>query len=156
MSKKLALAKHAPSTLALPPTAPPPRKEDIINAMVERARVKYQKEQFELNAKRDAAVKELNQALLDELKKKPDSFTVTFHGLYHAPEIEYALQTIPPHIRSLRDKVKLVPSLGMFDEAAVKRKIRANMGVGGTERVKALLANPEAVKALDAALEKIG
>lgn len=158
MSKKLALAKPAaPSTLALPPTAPPPRKEDIINAMIERARVKHAEESAKLNAKREAALNELHQALLDELKDNPGHFTLTFHGLYHSPEIEYILKMIPPHIRSLRDKVKMVPSVGLFDAAAVRRKIRdqySNVSAG--ERVKALLSNAEAVKALDAALEKIG
>lgn len=156
MSKKLAIAKPSSvATLSLPPTAPPPRKEDIINAMVERARVKHGEEKQKLEAQREAALKELNAALLLELKSKPDSFTIHFHSQYHCPEIEYVLNVVPPHIHKLREKLKGVPSVRCFDAAEVRRKIREQFTGAATDRVKALLSNPEAVAALDTALEKI-
>ncbi len=156
MSKKLAIAKPSSAAiLSLPPTAPPPRKEDIINAMVERARVKHEEEKRKLEVQREAALKELNAALLLELKNKPDSFTIHFHSQYHCPEIEYVLDVVPPHIHKLREKLKSVPSIRFFDAAEVRRKIREQFTGAATDRVKSLLSNPEAVAALDAALEKI-
>ena len=156
MKKKLAITKPAASSaLVLPPTTPPPRKEDVINAMVERARVKHEEQRQALVAQRENAVNDLNQALLDELKDKPNSFTINFHATYHAPEVEYILEAIPPHIRKLREKVREIPSMRDFDAVEVRRKIRSQYQGGSSERVQALLARPDAVKALDAALAKI-
>jgi len=156
MKKKPAITKPATSSvLALPPTAPPPRKEDIINAMVERARVKHEEQRQEHIARREKAVNELNEALLKELKDKPESFCINFHGSYHAPEIEYILDVVPPHIRKLREKVRDIPGMSGFDAVEVRRKIRDQYQASSSDRVRALLASPDAVKALDAALAKI-
>lgn len=156
MKKKLAVTKPATSSaLVLPPTAPPPRKEDIINAMVERARVKHEEQRQALIAQRENAVNNLNQALLDELHNKPGSFTINFHGTFHSPEVEYILDVVPPHIRKLREKVRDIPGMREFDAVEVRRKIRSQYSAGSSERVKALLASPDAVKALDAALAEI-
>lgn len=79
MSKKLAITKPAmPSSLTLPPTAPPPRKEDIINAMVERARVKHAEESAKLNEKREAAKKALHDAIAAELERILSHSSVAF------------------------------------------------------------------------------
>jgi len=157
MSKKLALAKHAPSTLALPPTAPPPRKEDIINAMVERARVKHAAESAKLKEKREAAKKALYDAIAAELAKNPQSFQREIDSYSHTVSIQYVCRVVPPHITKLQAAYNAMPHLGLFDPAAVRWKIREQYSnVSAGERVKALLSNPDAVKALDAALEKIG
>lgn len=153
--KKLALTKLPKMLPALPSTTPPPRKEDIINAMVERARVKHGEEVASLHKKRDAAEKELRDALLAELKVNPQSFTMTVHGMYHAPEIEYSLDIVPAHIRKLRESVRSVPSLQPFDAGYTRRKIRDQFNASPDDRVKALLSNEDAVKAIDAALERI-
>ena len=156
MKKKPAITQPATSSvLALPPTAPPPRKEDIINAMVERARVKHEEKRQEVATQRQAAVDALNEALLKELKEKPESFCINFHGMYHAPEIEYSLDVVPPHIRKLREKVREAPDMRGFDAVEVRRKIRDQYQASSSDRVRALLASPDAVKALDAALAKI-
>jgi pyruvate/2-oxoglutarate dehydrogenase complex dihydrolipoamide acyltransferase (E2) component len=157
MSKKLTLAKPAASTLALPPTAPPPRKEDIINAMVERARVKHAEESAKLNEKREAAKKALYDAIAAELEKNPQSFQREINSYSHRVSIEYVCRVVPPNITRLQAAYNAVPHIGLFDLAAVRRKIREQYSnVSAGERVKALLSNPEAVKALDEALAKIG
>ena len=154
MKKKPAITKPATSVLTLPPTAPPPRKEDIINAMVERARVKHEEQRHLIATQRQAAVDALNEALLKELKEKPESFCINFN-MYDAPEIKYSLDVVPPHIRKLREKVREAPYMRGFDAAEVRRKIRDQYQASSSDRVRALLASPDAVKALDAALAKI-
>lgn len=133
---------------------PPPRKEDIINAMVERARVKHSEERQRLESLKQVAKDKFQAALLAELKANTESFTVkvdTFQGI---AEVEYRLYPCPPHIEKLRASYRNSPTIGMFDESSVKRQIREGMNLGG-DRVKALLANPDAVKKLDAALNSI-
>lgn len=147
-TKKLAIVK--PRSINRPVTTPPPRKEDIINAMVERARVKHAKERQKFEDLKQAAKDKFQAALLAELKAKPDNFSVKVSSWGAAAKIEYRL-SCPPHIEKLRAAYKNVPTLGGFDEASVKRQIREGMNTQG-DRVKALLANPDAVRALDAAL----
>lgn len=143
------------STIALPSTIqPPPRKEDIINAMVERARIKHAEERQRLESLKQAAKDKFQAALLAELKAKPESFQVKVDTWSGTAEVEYRLQVCPPHIEKLRIAYKQAPLLGLFDDAAMKRQIREGMNVAG-DRVKALLANHDAVKKLDAALKAI-
>lgn len=152
MSKKLTVTK--PASLNLPAMTPPSRKEDIINAMVERARLKHAEERQRLDQAKEAAKDKLKAALMAELSAKPESFSSKADTWNGCCELEFRLQIIPPHIEKLRKAYKEAPGIGGFDEAAVKRKIREGMNTSG-DRVKALLANPDAVKRLDAALEAI-
>ena len=143
------------AALALPSTIqPPPRKEDIISAMVQRAFIKHSEEKQRLADLQQAAKDKFQAALLAELKAKPDSFSVKVSSWGAAAEIEYRLEVCPPHIEKLRAAYKSSPTLGSFDEVAAKRQIREGMSTSG-DRVKALLDNPDAVKKLDAALEAI-
>lgn len=153
MSKKLALVK--PAAINLPATTPPPRKEDIVNALVERARVKHQEERDALEKRRDNARDELDKALEAEFWSKPSNFEKRTSFWGGSAEIEFKLRVIPPHIVKLRKTLNDIPHLGAFDPVAVKKKIREGMKASSGERVKALLANPAAVKALDATLEQI-
>lgn len=132
---------------------PPPRKEDIINAMVQRAFAKHEEEKARLTKLRDEAEEKFKTALLDELKKHPENFDVCVHN-YSKPEVEYTISVIPPAITKLKEAIRQVPTIRHFDEVAVKRQIREGMNSAG-DRVKALLNNPDAVKKLDAALEAI-
>ena len=143
------------TALALPSTIqPPPRKEDIINAMVERARVKHAEERQRLEALKEEAKEKLKAALTTALQLNPDNFSCKVDTWNGCCGLEFRLQVIPPHIEKLRKAYKEAPTLGLFDESAVKRKIREGMNTAG-DRVKALLANPDAVKKLDAALTAI-
>jgi multidrug efflux pump subunit AcrA (membrane-fusion protein) len=143
------------NTLALPSTIqPPPRKEDIINAMVERARVKHAEEEQRLEAIRNAAQSKLDAAVKKNLNEYPGNFTVRIRANYHQPDVIFEMVAVPPNITKLKADLRECKSLRPFDEAAVKRQIREGMNVAG-DRVKALLDNPDAVKKLDAALKAI-
>lgn len=152
MSKKLAIVK--PAAINLPATTPPPRKEDIINALVERARVKHQEEAAALDKRRESARIELEKAVEAEFWSKPSNFEKKFDLWSGRIDLEFRLHVIPPHIAKLQRALKDIPALRYFDSAEVKKQIRAKLGTAG-DRVKALLANPAAVKALDATLEQI-
>jgi hypothetical protein len=142
------------AALALPSTIqPPPRKEDIINAMVERALVKHQEEKKRLEEEKQVLKAKFDVAVLAEFKSNPANFNVRV-CTYSPIEIEHVMQVTPPSIEKLRKAYRDAPTLSGFDEAAAKRKIREGMNTSG-DRVKALLDNPDAVKKLDAALEAI-
>lgn len=157
MKKKTELAQPNASTLSLPPTAPPPRKEDIINAMVERARIKHSEEVLKFLTKRNAAKEALDEAIMLELQNNPKAFESSIDRCYsNRISVLFDCRVIPPHLKKLQDAYNNIPCLGSFDAATVRRKIREQYSKVGTgDRVKALLSNPEAVKALDAALERI-
>lgn len=146
--------KTTSSAIALPTTIqPPPRKEDIINAIVERARVKHDEEGQKLEKLRKEAVNKFNAAVLEELRKNPSNFTVQVCN-YHRPEVQYTMEIVPVAITKLKEAIRQVPSIRGFDAVAVKRQIREGMN-SASDRVKALLANPDVVKKLDAALNAI-
>ena len=153
-SKSKALTVAAPQ---LPATQPPPRKADIICALVERARIKHEEENNILIKRRREAEDAAKEAILKELKDTPENFDVYVRPTYHHPEVEFLMKVIPPHIKKLREAIESVPSTRNFDPAQVKRDITVKLsgGVIG-DRVQALLANPEAVKKLDETLESIG
>jgi multidrug efflux pump subunit AcrA (membrane-fusion protein) len=147
--------KTTSSAIALPSTIqPPPRKEDIINAMVERARVKHAEEEQRLEAIRNAAQSKLDAAVKKNLDEHPENFAICYRSNYHHPEVHFEMVAVPPNITKLKVELSACQRVRSFDEAAVKRQIREGMNVAG-DRVKALLANPDAVKKLDAALKAI-
>lgn len=153
-SNKLALVPASSSLGNLPSTQPPPRKADIIYALVERARVKHQEAVKTYVETRTAAEETVNAAILAELEKNPKSFKMTVNSWSRSLEVEYVLTVIPPHIAKLIAAKNGIPNVGQFDPAQVKRDITAKLGGGiAGDRVKALLANPEAVKKLDETLE---
>lgn len=153
----LAVVPAASSLSSLPATQPPPRKADIICALVERARVKHQEEVNAYKAQRENAEKAAADAIVQELKNNPGNFEIRvtcITSAYSKPEVEYTMKSVPLHIKKLRDDACKVPSMRPFDSAQVKRDITAKMsgGIAG-DRVKALLSNPDTVKKLDETLE---
>lgn len=147
--------KTTSSAIALPSTIqPPPRKEDIINAMVERARIKHAEESKRLEDIRDAAESKLDAAVKKNFDEHPENFTVDYRSNYQSPDIVFTMVAVPPNITKLKAELRECKHLRAFDDAAVKRQIREGMNVAG-DRVKALLDNPDAVKKLDAALKAI-
>lgn len=155
--KKNKLAIVKPAAINLPATTPPPRKEDIINALVERAMVKHQEEYDKLEAKRATAIDAFNTAILAELTTNRENFECRVSGAEGSwkPEVEFRLNVMPPRIQKLREAVKAIPRMKMFDAVAVKRQIREGIAGQTGDLVKALLANPDAVRALDATLEQL-
>ncbi len=148
--------KTTSTALSLPATQPPPRKEDIINAMVERARVKHQAEASKLSSKRSAILSSLNNAVQADLAKNPENFDIRVRGSYCSPEVTYGMKSVPAYIKKLQKEYDESPTMRNFDEQQVKRNIREGMSSSSSTRVKALLDSPEAVKKLDQALESIG
>lgn len=152
--KTRSLAVIAPK---LPITQPPPHKKDIINALVERARVKHQEHADVFKNKRLEAEQFAKDAILKELVDNPSNFRVRVSPEYNHPEIEYSLEVVPPHIKKLRDAIRAAPLISGFDAAAaVRRDITNKMAQGSSDRVAALLASPEAVKKLDETLQSLG
>jgi hypothetical protein len=154
MKPKTKLTIVNPSVANLPAITPPPRKEDIINAMVERARVKHIEESQRLEALRATAESKLDAAVKKNFDEHPENFTVRIRANYQQPDIVFEMVAVPPSITKLKAELRECKSLRCFDEVAVKRQIREGVNLAGS-RVKALLDNPAAVKALDAALEKM-
>lgn len=153
MSKKLAIIK--PAAINLPAVVPKPRKEDIINALVERARVKHAEENAKLEAQRAVAVEAFETALLAELTTNPSVFTRRVRNQAHwNPEVRFELEVLPPKFKKLRDAINAVSIMRSFDPVAIKKNIRDQLDTSG-DRVQALLSNPDAVKALDATLARI-
>lgn len=149
------MTTRASTSRILSNTQPPPRKEDIINAMVERARVKHSEECARLSVLRKAAEDKFNAAVMEELRKHPDNFSVRVCD-YRLPKVEYTMQVIPFAIARLKDAIGEVPSLYSFDAAEFQRKVRADTDTDtGGKRMKALLDDPNVVKALDSALDQI-
>jgi len=149
------MKKTTSSAIALPSTIqPPPRKDDIINAMVERARVKHSEECQRLEAIRAAAQSKLDAAVQKNLDEHPENFTTSYYSNYYHPEIHFKMVTVPASITKLKAELYACQRLRDFDESAMKRQIREGMNSAG-DRVKALLDNPDAVKKLDAALNAI-
>ena len=155
-TKALALVPASSAIGNLPATQPPPRKSDIICALVERARVKHQEESAALTKRRTEAEKAAKDAILKELKDHPDNFDVSVYPSYLTPQVNFYIKGMPPHIKKLKAAIGAVPSVRNFDPSAVKRDITSKLsgGIAG-DRVKALLASPDAVKKLDATLEAL-
>ena len=122
--------------------------------MLERARIKHAEESQRLKDEEQAARQKFDAALTAELKAHPEKFTVESKCWGGSAEVHYILHALPPALEKLRIAYRNAPSLRPFDDAAVKRQIREGLNFAG-DRVKALLANPDAVKKLDAALASI-
>lgn len=144
-----------PAVANLPAITPPPRKEDILNAMVERARVKHHEEAQRLGAIRAAAESKLDAAVKKNFDEHPENYTMRIRANYQQPDIIFEMVAVPPIITKLKTEVRECKSLKPFDPVATKKQLREALGSSATDRVKTLLANPEAVKAMDAALEKL-
>lgn len=150
---KLALVPVSPLP-NLPATQPKPRKEDIINAMVERARVKHGLESAALQDAKNAKKQKVHTAIQSLLVSNPEQFTITVNYWNTSGQVEYSHRSLPPKIVTLIRDANNAPTMKMFNYAEVKAQIRAGMDTAG-DRVKSLLADAGAVKALDAALEVI-
>jgi hypothetical protein len=155
-AKTLALVPASSALGNLPATQPPPRKADIICALVERARVKHEEERQKVVAQIQEATKKIQAACIEELSKNPAHFEVSCSTYSNSFRLEYYAKCIPPHIARLIQAERSIPRLRSFDPAQVKRDITAKLsgGIAG-DRVKALLASADAVKKLDATLEAL-
>lgn len=122
--------------------------------MVERARVKHGEEREKLRLEKVALQKKAEEAIIALFNESPQLFVQSVDCWSQSADIKFGLSKLPPKVQAAVSAGRNAPTLSPFDATEVKRSIRAGMYAGG-DRVKALLDNPEAVKALDAALEAI-
>ena len=155
-TSKLALVPASSSLGNLPSTQPPPRKADIICALVERVRVKHQEERLCAQNRITVGENKIKAACIAELSKNPSSFDVSHATHSYGFYLQYSAKSIPPHIGALIKAERAIPRVRSFDPVQAKRDITAKLsgGIAG-DRVKALLASPEAVKKLDETLEAL-
>lgn len=149
--------KSASSALILPQTIiPKPRKEDIITAMVERARVKHEQAVAEYKEKQEALTAKIEAAAKAAFDRSPPTpkFNISSYRELFNVELEFRVES--PLITSLCKQHKELRHPGFFSAPDVRRKIRDGMTGERTNGVQALLNSPDAVKALDASLEHIG
>lgn len=153
---KLTLVPVSSALGNLPATQPPPRKADIICALVERARVKHEEEREELRKNKETLNKKAEETLLALFKESPNLFVQSVDFWSHSAEIEYRIQDLPKNALTAVAAARNAPTMCGFDHATVKRDITAKLsgGIAG-DRVKALLASPDAVKKLDETLEAL-
>lgn len=149
--------KTTSTALVIPQSiTPKPTKNNIINAMVERARVKHNQERGEYEAKRAKLKEKIDTAAMAELSRSPGTPQTkirTWTGSERV-EIEYTVKS--PMLAKLIREYHDMPSPRHFDDVSVRRQIREGMSNQAGNAVQSLLANPDAVKALDASLEHIG
>ena len=155
-NSKLALIPATSAIGNLPATQPPPRKADIICALVERARVKHDAEREEVRKNKETLQKKAGDSIIALFKDSPHLFTQHVDYWSQSAEIEFRLATLPKSVQAVVTLARNAPTMGSFDPAQVKRDITAKLsgGIAG-DRVKALLASPDAVKKLDATLEAL-
>lgn len=157
MSKPKLTKTESLLALAIPAAVQPkPRKEDIINALVERARVKHEAEAKMLKDRREKALDNLNHAVKSHFWANPSKWTDNVTTWTNRVEIEFRCADVPAKIKALQQALGEIPSIRAFDAVEVKRRIREAMGQGKGAAVKALLGNAEMVKKLDQTLEDIG
>lgn len=160
MSKPKPTKTESPLALASPATVQPkPRKEDIINALVERARVKHEVEAKEIEKQREKLEMDLREAVKAHFRANPSLWVenvTSWSGRLRTLIIEVRCADVPAKIKQLQNKFNQLPSLTAFNAVEVKRRIREAMSQGKGASVKALLGNAEMVKKLDQTLKAIG
>ena len=156
------MSKSNTTALALPSTAtitPKPTKTEIIEAMVERARIKTKEENDRRAALREKLMVKIKKEALKAIKGMTPVVDQYSHHI--DPDRRYCTVTYTPiktpELSSLLNEYHEIGGRIHFDVAETRKAIRAELT---TKRdvsagVQLLLANPEIVKSLDAAIEKI-
>lgn len=149
--------KTTSTALVIPQTiTPKPTKNDIINAMVERARVKHNEERDRLRKLREASMEKIKEAAKVEFQKNPPKPDLTVLTSSYYEYVQFEFRVTSPELKNLMKEHEKIGSLRPFDEKEVRAFIREGMSTQTGNAVQSLLANPDAVKALDASLEHIG
>lgn len=151
MKANTSTALVIPSTLV-----PKPNKNDIINAMVERARVKHEAEAKAKKEAKEAAGKKIEEAAAAEFARHQPSPRYVIHTWSNSRRVELEFQVTSPFITKMIAAYDAMPTLRPFDEKQVRLAIRKGMNDIRPNGVYALLENAEAVKTLDASLAHIG
>lgn len=131
-------------------TQPKPTKAQLLEALLDRARVAHWEAEAEKEAQREKLEAEGVALVLQEFKKaKPTADDVKFFREYGDFPAKVELRFTSSKIRSLQDKIRKLKRTG-FNEEETKNLIR--------EKLKApnpLLGKEDTAKALDALLATI-
>lgn len=131
-------------------TQPKPTKSQLLEALLERARIAHKEAEDKKKNKRDKLEAEGIELVLQEFKKaKPTADDVTFFRGWGDYPAKLELEFESPKIKSLQNRMRDLNSK-TFDEENTKKLIR--------EKLKApnpLLGNEDTAKALDALLATI-
>lgn len=130
---------------------PKPTKTEIINAMVERARVKHELDEKSRRIQADALKGKIIK-LADKLRKTAAFREPSINSYSSNPHVEYEVRVSSPELTELMKQWDEVRRGRAFDPKQAKEAIRAKLN-NEPARVN-LLNDPEAVKAIDAKLEE--
>lgn len=156
-------ANKTASTTALAPVKPqpliaklqpPPRKEDVINAMLVRAREKFQAEKALRDVEITQMEAEIHRLAFAEMKKHKGLKPVSVYIDQYDECVDFKFEIKSPEIKGLVLKYcELKRTKPTFDEKATRQMIRESLDTSG-QRVAAILSNPDAVKQIDRMLEE--
>jgi len=144
------------------PIIPKPTKTEIISAMVEIAREKFEKEQEVHQAALDAFDATLQKHARKLLRKHISTATIDVDVGYDGNKISIRISSVPHELgeRNLyneRERLRR-PTYQSFDEKRTRDSIRDRMNRGTPtkeERIDALLDDPAARRHLELALEAL-
>lgn len=128
-------------------TAPKPTKAQLVEALVKKAREKFNKRQKEANIKQEAILKNIGDKAIITLSnkmKRPD-VSVCYRG-----EVSLHFEMDEPLFKKLGQQHKNVECKGWFNEDAVRKTIKASLATPNP-----LINNPNVSIALDNLLESI-
>lgn len=145
--------------LIIPPkvsnTAPKPTKAQIVEALVERARIQFQEKQDAIESKRQVIKEQIEEEARKEFAKFVfEVESVSIYENYNRPHIDFHLKDdlrnfSTPKITALLNKLNQFQT-SHFDEKATKILI-----TGKLKQDNPLLGNDEVAKSLDAMLAVI-
>ena len=148
--------KTAPKTttaLAIPQfskVSPKPTKTEILEALVQRAKVKHDLEEETRKIKADALLRKIERTARDLAKKEKDVNEIDY-VYYSEKKVRFTIWVKSPELSSLIEAHSKIKHGSTFDYQSTKRLLREKLA-GAPERCR-LLDSPEAVKALDHMLE---
>ena len=131
---------------------PKPSKQEIINALVERARQRHSKECEGSIAKRDAVWDLIKAEAAKQAKAKTGT---TVAGVYQrGGKVEVEVLVVPSdRLNALFIQYYDIPRPTLWDERAARKEIMDEINVSSGKR---LLADAAMVKSMDEVLTKIG
>ena len=145
--------------LIIPPkvsnTSPKPTKAQIIEALVERARIQFREKEDAIRSKRQAIEEQINKEARKEFAKIAfEMESISIYENYRPPHIDFHLKTglslfSTPKITALLNKLNQFQT-SHFDEKATKALIAEKL-----KQNNPLLGNDEVAKSLDAMLAAI-
>lgn len=136
--------------------APPPRRHEVVAAAVKRAEQLFKEEKKQKEEACGKSKEALNRFLLNRFKSQQKALTPDFSYWSQGRSVEVRFSLVVDE--EMTAKIQAHNNLAaecriQFDEKETRRAITDAMRGGAPgDRVSAILANPETVKALDSIL----